>query len=172
MRPLQRRKDRLRFQPGVRPDLLHDPRPHLGELILPRSPVPVRPSTRSANAALEGTSAPSSHPCQPSTPLSPAFPQCSTICTASLSAGLSPCERRSPSASRIVSTSLPTGRNNCRQQGTISVADHITSRQTRAAQVWRSQQRPYCSCNLSSSQHRRRTDLMDQGNKKGEIGLG
>lgn len=42
MRPLQRREDRFRLQPRIRPDLLHDPRPNLRKIVLPRPPVPVR----------------------------------------------------------------------------------------------------------------------------------
>src|ERR1700722_19257103 len=69
----------------------------------------------------------SSHPCQPSTPLSPAYLQCSTICTVSLSAGLSPCERRSPRGFPHRLNSLLIGRNNCRQHGTLIVADQCLS---------------------------------------------
>jgi hypothetical protein len=40
--PLQRREDRFRLQPGIRPDLLSDHRPGSGKSILSRPPVPIR----------------------------------------------------------------------------------------------------------------------------------
>jgi len=89
----------------------------------------VAPSaSHSANAEFEDTSAPSSRPCPLLTPPPLDSPQTSTICTASLSAGLSPCGKRSPSAPRIVSTHYQIGRNNCRQPGTSIVANQHRSR--------------------------------------------
>jgi hypothetical protein len=100
---LQLRRPHLMRLPKP-PDLFHNARPD------PCKPHPAGSandgplSSRPVTVGYADTSAPSSHPCQLSTPLSPAYPQYSTICTASLSAWSVTMRKTSPSASRVVST--------------------------------------------------------------------